>query len=82
MILLKLLLLVVIIWLVFSLLKKYSRSVAKDEQESGEQEPVVPASPEDMVRCARCGVHLPRSEAILSNDEVFCCEAHRSEHQA
>ncbi|MDP2830282.1 MAG: PP0621 family protein [Sulfuricellaceae bacterium] len=74
---LKLLLLVVIIWLVYSLLKKYSRSVDRDEQA-----PDVPASPEDMVRCARCGVHLPRSEAILSGDETFCCEAHRSEHQS
>lgn len=73
---LKLLLLAVIIWLVYALLKKYSRSVNKDEQTGS----VVPP-PENMVRCARCGVHLPRSEAILSRDETFCCEAHRSEHQ-
>ncbi len=74
---LKLLLLAVIIWLVYALLKKYSRSVDKDEQTGS----VVPPPPENMVRCARCGVHLPRSEAILSRDETFCCEAHRSEHQ-
>lgn len=72
---LKLLLLVALVWLVYSLLKKYSRSVDRDEQE-----PVVPASPEDMVRCAHCGVHLPRSEAILSRDEFFCCEAHRDKN--
>lgn len=73
---LKLLLLVVIVWLVYSLLKKYSRSVAGDEG----SEPSASASPEDMVRCAHCGVHLPRSEAILSHDEFFCCEAHCSKH--
>jgi uncharacterized protein len=32
---------------------------------------------EDMVRCARCGVNLPRSEAILSQGKTYCCEEHR-----
>lgn len=31
---------------------------------------------EAMVRCAHCGVHLPRSEALLSKDETWCSEAH------
>ncbi|MDA8383230.1 MAG: PP0621 family protein [Betaproteobacteria bacterium] len=39
------------------------------------------AEPEDMVRCAQCGVHLPRSEGILSRGEFFCCDAHRKLHQ-
>ncbi|MBI5331712.1 MAG: hypothetical protein HZB71_14010 [Betaproteobacteria bacterium] len=32
---------------------------------------------ENMVRCAQCGVNLPRSEAILSQGKFYCCEAHR-----
>lgn len=32
---------------------------------------------EDMVRCARCGVNLPRSEAILSQGKTYCCDEHR-----
>lgn len=32
---------------------------------------------EDMVRCAKCGVNLPRSEAILSQGKTYCCEEHR-----
>jgi uncharacterized protein len=44
--------------------------------------PQAPPSPraaaEAMVDCARCGVHLPASEA--SHDaqrRVYCCDAHR-----
>lgn len=35
--------------------------------------------PERMLPCATCGVHLPRSEAILSPDGelAWCCEAHQ-----
>lgn len=40
--------------------------------------PAAPAAPEDMVRCAQCGVHLPRSESLPGRGGVFCSEAHRS----
>ncbi|MGB4347048.1 MAG: PP0621 family protein [Burkholderiaceae bacterium] len=34
---------------------------------------------EKMVQCARCGIHLPVSEAVSGNDaQLFCCEAHRN----
>ena len=36
---------------------------------------------EDMVTCERCGVHLPRSEALPGFGGVFCGEAHRAEHE-
>jgi uncharacterized protein len=32
---------------------------------------------EEMVACAQCGVHLPRSEALPGRGGVFCSEAHR-----
>jgi uncharacterized protein len=32
---------------------------------------------EDMVACARCGVNLPRSEALEKGGEFYCCAAHR-----
>ena len=31
---------------------------------------------EDMVRCKVCGLHLPRSESLKSEDEFFCSEEH------
>lgn len=72
----KLLLLVFGVWLIYTILKKYGRSVEQDEKEAP------PAQiEEDMVRCAQCGVHLPRSEAILSRGEFYCCDEHRRLHR-
>lgn len=39
-----------------------------------------PASSEEMVRCAQCGVHLPKSESILAGGSFYCSDAHRREH--
>lgn len=40
-----------------------------------------PAASEDMVRCAQCGVHLPRSESCTSSGEFFCSEEHLRLHR-
>lgn len=32
---------------------------------------------EKMVRCAHCGVHLPRRDALLARGETFCSQEHR-----
>ncbi|NML15178.1 PP0621 family protein [Azohydromonas caseinilytica] len=38
-----------------------------------------PPQLEPMVRCSHCGVHLPRSEALMNPDgHAYCCAAHRS----
>lgn len=33
--------------------------------------------PETMLTCAHCGVHLPESEGLRQDGQVYCCEAHR-----
>jgi len=33
-------------------------------------------APESMVRCAHCGIHLPRSEALLQNGQTWCNAEH------
>jgi len=73
----KLLLLAFGVWLIYTIIKKYGKSVDADEQS-------MPPSPveEDMVRCVQCGVHLPRSEAMLVRGECFCCEEHRQQHDS
>ena len=35
------------------------------------------APAEDMVACARCGLNVPRSEAVQSQGFVFCSDEHR-----
>jgi uncharacterized protein len=36
-----------------------------------------PKEADEMLRCSYCEVYLPRSEAILLDGKVFCCEQHR-----
>lgn len=33
--------------------------------------------PQPMVECAHCGVHLPRRDAVVASNGVYCSEAHR-----
>ena len=41
-------------------------------KDAGEGMPRLP-----MVSCAKCGLHVPRSEALTEGDRYFCCEEHR-----
>ena len=40
------------------------------------------APPQDMVRCAQCGVHLPKSEALWNAGRSYCCRAHQDQGSA
>jgi uncharacterized protein len=36
--------------------------------------------PQPMLRGARCGVHLPASNAVMGRDDrAYCCPAHRQQ---
>ena len=70
----KLIFLVLGIVLAWWILKSYRKSLPRDE-------PPHAAAPEDMVRCAHCGVHLPRSESQASNGKFFCSEEHLRLHR-
>ena len=37
------------------------------------------APPQDMVRCARCGMHLPKDEALWKAGRSYCCQAHQDQ---
>lgn len=72
--LVKLILLAFAFWFIYRVLKAYAKSV---KQEGAPP----PAGTEDMVRCSHCGVHLPKSEGILSRGEFFCSDEHRKLRQ-
>lgn len=36
--------------------------------------------PEDMVRCANCGVYLPKSDAIQQHEQYWCSAEHVKTH--
>ena len=40
--------------------------------------PAAPPAPQPMLRCALCGMHLPRDEALPGRGGVFCDDAHRA----
>lgn len=54
------------------LLKNYKRSLDRREATPPSERGV-----EDMVKCAHCGVNLPRSEAIYTQGEFFCTQEHQ-----
>lgn len=68
----KLLLLIGLGLVVYLLFKNYQRSLNRPVKPSA-----APRGPEDMVKCAHCGVNLPRSEAIFSQGEFFCTPEHQ-----
>jgi uncharacterized protein len=76
----KLLLLLAVIGGVALLLKNYQRSLARQDRDEPEQE--AKSALEDMVRCARCGVHLPKSEGFLSQGSFYCSDEHRQQGPA
>jgi uncharacterized protein len=61
------LLAVLTVWLIRRALRASKR---------GEEGQARPPEVGDLVKCARCGVHLPRSEARLADGQLFCGEEH------
>jgi uncharacterized protein len=67
----RLLLLIAIAIVVYLLFKSYRKHPPAQDQ----------AVVEDMVRCAHCGVHLPKSESVLSGGNFFCGVEHRDAYR-
>lgn len=66
----KILLLVAIAFVVWGVLRAYQRSLHPPSRPAQREV-------EDMVKCAHCGVNLPRSEAIYSGGSFFCTPEHQ-----
>lgn len=69
----RLLFLLAVVVVVYWLFRTYRKQPPRDE---------VKAKSEDMVRCAQCAMHLPKSESISAGGKSFCCDAHRREFEA
>ena len=64
----RLFLLAAIVAVVYLLVRSYRNHTPSTLDES---------ATEDMVRCAHCGVHLPRGESIRSAGHYYCSVEHR-----
>lgn len=67
----RLLFLIAIVAVVYLLIRAYRKNA------SGQDKPVV----DDMVRCAHCGVHLPKRESVQADGQFFCCTEHRDAYR-
>jgi len=68
----RLLLIISVVALVYLLIRSYRKSTS-----SLHDEPAV----EDMVRCAHCGMHLPKGESIQFEGHLFCGAEHRDAYR-
>ena len=66
------LLLIIAIAVVFYLLIRSYRKQATQQDKT---------DAEDMVRCAHCGVHLPKGESVQADGRFFCSVEHRDAYR-
>ena len=67
----KLLILAIIVWLLYLILKRYTRSLRKGSPSSQNADASL------MVQCRHCGLHVPKADSIVTGDDYYCCEEHR-----
>ncbi len=66
----------VVYWIVRSGLRRRNRVEQQNHTNSANTET------ENMVRCAECGVHLPRGESLVVRGQFYCCADHQRRHDA
>ena len=67
----RLLFLFAIVAVVYLLFRSYRKNLSRPEK----------SVTEDMVRCAHCGVHLPRGESVRAEGKDFCSAGHRDAYR-
>ena len=70
----KLLLLLLAVFVLFWLLRGSLRRARRPPPAA---KPADAETPQPMLSCAQCGLHLPRDEALPGRGGVFCGAAHR-----
>ncbi len=66
--------------LVYWLIKVRLSEEKKHQENHTDEKNNTLESPEEMVRCAYCDIHLPRNESISSHGNFYCSDEHRSAH--
>jgi len=66
----KYLILIVVLYFVYSYIRrnKQSQQAAKSEFSNN--------GPQIMIECNHCGVHFPKSDAVIGNLGPYCCSNH------
>ncbi len=73
--LIRLLIIALAVWLLVLVIKRWlggrAKALPKDKAQDNP----------DMVRCAHCGLHLPKSEALSRDALYFCSRQHLDQHR-
>lgn len=69
--LLRFLTLLFVIWLVINFIKRWLNAP------SGKSRKSKPKKIETFVACHKCGLHIPKQEAIECGGDYYCSESHR-----
>ncbi len=67
--LLRIIIILIGLWLVLQIIK---RALTARQSPSPNSSPIA-----KMISCDHCGVHVPESEAIRDDNNLYCCEEHR-----
>lgn len=67
----RLLLIIAIAAVIYLLIRSYRKQTPQQDK----------LSTEDMVRCAHCGVHLPKGESVQADGRFFCSAEHRDAYR-
>ena len=63
----KLIVIIVVVWLGFSLFKKLRKPASSLDQQP---------SSNKMLACNVCKIHIPENEAIIQNGKAYCSKEH------
>ena len=67
----RLLLIIAIVAVLYLLIRSYRKQASQQDKTVAE----------DMVRCAYCGVHLPKGESVQADGQFFCGTEHRDDYR-
>ena len=72
--LIRILLIALIAWLLLRMLRNWADKKTLSRQNRGEEL-------ETMVRCQHCGLHVPKHEALESDNKYYCSREHLRLHR-
>ena len=71
--LIRLIILAVVIWLIWRMIKNYQVKQARRQKKKQ-------VNRDKIVKCSFCSVHVPMHDAIQQQDEYFCSAEHRDKY--
>ena len=78
----KYLLVLIVLIIAYNVWRKQRIDARRSAEPQRQARPGTPRIPQEMVPCARCGLMLPKTEALAQNDLHYCSEEHRRQGPA